>query len=132
MRKILVVDDDLDLSELLKTFLIQNGYGVYVSHNAKSAIEIAKENKPDLILMDIMLPDSDGAETARTIKSTPLLRDIPIIFLTGLVSSDEENKEESHIVIEGKYYPTLAKPIDVKRLLIVIKQIFNKDVSSGR
>ena len=90
MAKILIIDDDEDFSYLTKTVLVQNGFDTAISHTVTQAVEEIKRKKPDLILMDIMMPEITGADAVRMFKEAPDLREIPIVFLTGLVAKAEE------------------------------------------
>ncbi len=93
MKKILIVDDQLEVRELVEISLRDKDFHVLQAENAKEAIEIAKEEKPDLVIMDILMPgEIDGLEATRMIKSDPLTKDIKIIMLTvkGLMTDMEE------------------------------------------
>ena len=81
--KVLVVDDDSDIVELLEYNLIKEGYTVVTASNGKKAIEIAKTFIPDLILLDIMMPQLDGIETGRILRANPEIKNTYILFLTA-------------------------------------------------
>jgi DNA-binding response OmpR family regulator len=81
---ILIVDDDLDHSNMLSHVLRGPDYEVMLAQDGASALEQVQRCKPDLILLDIMMPDMDGFETATYLKAQAAFRDIPIIFLTAL------------------------------------------------
>ena len=80
---ILVVDDEDSVSGLIKSLLTKNGYSVVTASNGEEGLMQAKKTKPDLILMDITMPDMDGYEATARIKENPELHDVPVIFLTG-------------------------------------------------
>ena len=82
-HKILLVDDEQDILEFLSYNLRKEGYEVYVSTNGKTAIEIAKEVKPQLIILDVMMPDMDGIETCKELRAIDDLKDVVIAFLTA-------------------------------------------------
>jgi two-component system, OmpR family, alkaline phosphatase synthesis response regulator PhoP len=82
-HKILLVDDEPDILEFLSYNLKKEGYTVSTAANGKEAIEIAKKNIPDLIILDVMMPDMDGIETCREIRALPGLKDVMIAFLTA-------------------------------------------------
>jgi len=113
-KKILVVDDEKDMLEILKAKLEFAGYEVLTAINGRDAIAKAKTQKPDLITLDIIMPDVDGAEVAETLKKDPETKDIPIIFLTCLI---KKNEEEKHVK-GGRYF--MAKPYDGHELLSAI------------
>ena len=86
-KKILVVDDDVQLVDTVKTLLESVGYEVYYAYQASKGIDLAKSVKPDLILLDVMFagqPGPDGFEVSREIKEDPELKDIPVIILSGI------------------------------------------------
>ncbi len=122
MAKIMLIDDSQDLSHLTKVALSKKGYEVSIFHDAPSAIKQLKEQKPDLILMDIILPQLSGAEAVKVLRKDPVLADIPVIFLTGLISNMEEDLEKSGINIDGCIYPTLGKPYEIETLLELIER----------
>ena len=122
MKKILLVEDDEDLSDLIRTVLTQKAYKVFISHTSDEGLKMAKEEKPDLILMDILLPGMNGAEVVKNLKTVPMVRDIPVLFLTGLLSHSEKDSEEDGVHIDGKKYTTIAKPVNIPTLLSEIEK----------
>ena len=79
-NKILVVDDDLNICELLKLYLENEGYTAYVANDGKAAVDMFNEKSPDLVLLDIMLPKMDGWQVCREIRKSS---SVPIIMLTA-------------------------------------------------
>ena len=89
-KRILVVDDEQDFTYLMRLTLESEGYyEVREENDATCALAAAREFDPDLIILDIMMPHLDGSEVAARAKADPVLRDVPIIFMTALVPSDE-------------------------------------------
>ncbi|MDF2437370.1 MAG: DNA-binding response regulator [Bacteroidota bacterium] len=82
-HKILLVDDEPDILEFLSYNLKKEGYNVFTANNGKEAIVVAKKENPDLIILDVMMPDMDGIETCREIRELPGLKDVMIAFLTA-------------------------------------------------
>lgn len=82
-ERILVVDDEEDILKLIEYNLQKSGYRVICAINAETALRIIRLNPPDLILLDLMLPDIDGLEVTRTLKGDEKLRDVPIIMITA-------------------------------------------------
>ncbi len=80
---ILVVDDEVVITQLLSTMLHKRGYSVATAADGASAIALVKEQRPDLIVMDIVMPVMDGYDTTAQIRSDPLMKDVPVIFLSG-------------------------------------------------
>ena len=119
--KILVVDDDKDILELLKYNLEKEGYRLKVSSDGVKAIEIAKEFTPHLILLDIMMPGQDGVETCRLLRENESLSDTHIIFLTARA---EEYSEIAAFEVGADDY--IAKPIKPRALMSRIQALFRK------
>lgn len=123
MARIILIDDDHDLSDLTKTILVQNGYQVMIFHEAESALIELRKRKADLVLMDVMLPGMSGAEAIREIKHDPQLSNIPVILLTGLVSSRDVDLKAMGLQVDGITYQILGKPYEIKELLDLIKRM---------
>ena len=88
-KKILVVEDEETLLELESILLTSKGYNVEVAMDGKSALELVANMKPDLVLLDIMIPEIDGFEVCRQIKANEATRHIPVIMLTAKKSRDD-------------------------------------------
>jgi CheY-like chemotaxis protein len=120
-RRVLIVDDEEDALAMLGDRLESAGYFVLKASDGKQAISIAREANPDLILLDIVMPEMDGIETSRVLHEDPATRNIPIVFLTCLVKKDEEKQRE---VIGGRQF--LAKPYDSEHLLSTVDKYARK------
>ena len=108
MKKILVVDDETNITSLLSAYLESTGkFEVRSENSGERGYECARQFKPDLILLDIMMSDMGGDGLADKIKKDAALRKTPIIFLTGIVTKEEVQANNG--VIGG--YPYIAKPI---------------------
>jgi DNA-binding response OmpR family regulator len=119
MKKILLIEDDADLFSLLKYNLEKEGFSLNGLQTGKGAIELCRQVRPDLILLDIMLPDSDGLDICKGIRKTPELAAIPIIFLTARAS------ETDRIVgLELGANDYVVKPFFVRELVARIKLQF--------
>ncbi|MDR2532423.1 MAG: diguanylate cyclase [Oscillospiraceae bacterium] len=90
-NSVLIVDDER-ANIMALTLILSPEYTVYAAKNGTGAIEVAKEHSPDVILLDILMPDMDGYEVLAALKSYDETCDIPVIFVTGLANSDEEEK----------------------------------------
>ena len=86
---ILVIDDDTAITDLIKTVLEKDGFTVLEAHSGMEGIEIAAKKKPDLIIMDITMPDMDGYAATEKLKSDDKLKNIPVIFLSGRSPSED-------------------------------------------
>jgi len=109
----LIIDDNPDFTRSAKVALEQTGrYSISEENDAGKAHQTARSLKPDLILLDINMPEADGGDVAARIKSDPVLHRIPIVFLSGLVTKAEG---KSGLHIDG--HPFLAKPINLDELI---------------
>ncbi len=116
-KRILVVDDEKDLTLLVKLNLEKTGrFEVLEENRANRAIPAAREFKPDLILLDVMMPESDGGDVLARLKSEPTLKDVPVIFLTAMVLKNEVGSKGA--TIGGR--PALPKPVQTETLLNAI------------
>jgi CheY-like chemotaxis protein len=122
---ILVVDDDKVTLRTLEKMLRCEGYTVIPLSLGREAIKIAKERSPGLIILDIMMPDMDGGDVASVLKNDPKTKNIPIIFLSSLVTIKEEQSSSNE---HGLYF--LSKPIEREKLLIKIRKALEHSPSS--
>ena len=117
-RRILIVDDEPDSTHLVKILLEKTGnYVVLEENDADQAHQSARNFRPHAILLDIMMPKTDGSEVAAQIEADPELRSTPIIFLTALVTEPET---KAGLRIEG--HRSLAKPINIPQLIDQIEE----------
>jgi two-component system alkaline phosphatase synthesis response regulator PhoP len=121
-QKVLVVDDEEAILELLKYNLEKQGYDVKTASDGKKAVEIAKKYQPELILLDIMMPKQDGVETCRQIREIPELAQTFIIFLTA---RSEEYSEVAAFDVGADDY--ITKPIKPRALMSRISALFRRD-----
>ena len=121
-QKVLVVDDEESILELLKYNLEKQGYEVKAATNGFDGVEKAKKFQPDLILLDIMMHDQDGVETCRQIREVPELSSVFIIFLTA---RSEEYSEIAAFDVGADDY--ITKPIKPRALMSRISALFRRD-----
>nr|YP_009295238.1 hypothetical protein BI108_pgp157 [Dasya binghamiae]AOH77250.1 hypothetical protein [Dasya binghamiae] len=120
MRKLLLVDDDDQLRKLLSFYLVKKGFLVNSVDSVNSALVVIKQDRPDLIITDIMMKQLDGYDLIKLLKLDILLLDIPVIFLTA--------KGMTYDRIKGYNlgcHAYLTKPFNPKELLAIIDSIFN-------
>ena len=118
-KRILIVDDDTSFTRLLKLNLEQtNLYAVRVENKASRALATAREFLPDLMLLDVMMPEMDGGDLAAQAQDDPVLKSIPIVFLTAAVERKEVSSHGRHI----GGLPFLAKPADLKEVMGCIEK----------
>lgn len=120
MKTILVVDDEKDIIDLLKYNLQKEGYTVQTAQNGKRALEQAQK-RPDLIVLDVMMPEMDGWEVCRELKRRDLTSSIPIIFLTA---KGTEVDEVVGLELGADDY--IVKPISIRKLVARIKTVLRR------
>jgi two-component system alkaline phosphatase synthesis response regulator PhoP len=118
-KKILIVDDENDLLSVLAKSLAGKEYTVITANNGKDAVLLAKSKKPDLIILDVLMPDMDGSEVAMQLKENPATKDIPVIYLTCLYTKEEEHEKGFGV---GNNI-VLAKPYDIEELVAGIEKV---------
>jgi DNA-binding response OmpR family regulator len=127
MKKIVLIEDDADLFSLLKYNLEKEGFAMVGSQTGKGAIDLCRREKPDLILLDIMLPDSDGLDICKGIRSHPELATIPIIFLTARASETDRI-----LGLELGANDYIVKPFFVRELIARVKVHFRGAQSTSK
>ena len=111
--RILIIDDEVDFSQLLQLNLEGTGrYEVATVNAATMAVSMAHAFRPDVILLDVLMPDLDGGDVLARLESQEVLRRIPVIFITALASGDEDSRKKRK---PGKPL-TLSKPVNMERL----------------
>ena len=113
---VLVVDDDMDIAKMLKVRIEAEGYEFISATEGKEMLEILKTKKPDIILLDIMLPNMDGYSTLREMRKNEKYTDIPVIILSA-----KEKKKLGDLFALEKIAFFIEKPFDTKELLEKIK-----------
>ncbi len=127
MRKIALIEDDADLYALVKYNLEKEGFAVIGAQTGRGVIDLCRRERPDLVLLDIMLPDSDGLEICKGIRQHPELAHVPVIFLTARAS------ETDRIVgLELGANDYIVKPFFVRELIARIKIQFRGQTSATR
>jgi CheY-like chemotaxis protein len=113
-KRILVVDDEPSITRLLKLNLEQTGdYEVATENVPKAALATAEEFRPELILLDVMMPDLDGGDLAAAFQTSPTTKGVPVVFLTATVTREEVRAR--HGLVGG--LPFLAKPVNLHEVL---------------
>jgi DNA-binding response OmpR family regulator len=118
MKKILVVDDEKKIVEIIKAYLEKEGYQVITTFDGRSALDIFKKQRPDLIVLDLMLPEVPGLEVCRTIRKES---QVPIIMLTA-----RDEVTDKIIGLETGADDYVTKPFDTKELISRIRAIFRR------
>ncbi len=119
--KILVVDDEPDVTALLAYHLKAAGHSVQALNDPKRALGLAKEFRPDLVILDVMMPDLSGLEICRALRADPNFKDVPVVFLTART---EENDRISGL--EGGADDYVCKPFSTKELMLRVQSILRR------
>jgi len=114
-RQILVVDDEADIRTFLVAVLTKGGYNPVTASNGQEALEKARENKPDLVILDLQMPEKTGTEFYRHLSKEKSLKDVPIIVVSGLPGR--------HLAIR-KPVCVFDKPIDPDEFLDAVAKVF--------
>ena len=126
-KKILVIDDEMDTVTYMETLLQDNGYQTVSANDGQEGMEMVKTEQPDLIVLDVTMPQKSGIGFYREIKSNPELASIPVIFVTGVTGFDGDNQAIKKFIDGRKKLPSpegfFAKPIDRDEFLKTIKKI---------
>lgn len=120
-HRILLVDDEVDILEFVRYNLVREGYEVFTAENGAEALKIAARCRPHLILLDMMMPVMDGAETCRAIRRDPVLKDTMVVFLSAL---GEEEQQLTGFGVGADDY--LTKPIKMKLLVSRVQAILKR------
>jgi DNA-binding response OmpR family regulator len=120
--KVLVVDDDESIRKFLEVTLKAEGHEAFSAQNGEEAVQLAKSELPDAILLDIRMPEIDGWEVLRRLRKDERTKKIPVIFLTAMPPS-QSNLATSHILNADAY---ITKPIDPEEVSLILKKILKK------
>jgi CheY-like chemotaxis protein len=112
MKYVLVVDDEEFIRQVVGEVLRDEGYGVLFAGSGRSMLDLLRTERPDLVLLDVMMPDGDGREALRAMRSQPDLRDIPVVIVSTGVTLPR---------LEGAGEVVLEKPFDLERLLRLVR-----------
>lgn len=120
MKKILIIDDEKEFCAMIKEEIeVITSFTVDCCSNAMRALDRVKATKPDLILLDVMMPGLTGPEIASQLKSSEETKNIPIVFLTAVLEEEEAEKEKH--LIGGERF--LGKPVRIEELLYVVNKL---------
>jgi DNA-binding response OmpR family regulator len=127
--KVLTIDDEADFCFFVTKNLVQEGtFDVIIATSGKEGIELAKNERPDIILLDLVMPDMPGEDVAAALKEKSATANIPILFITALASKDDIVDREDNKI--GNNY-ILPKPVRTKKLIETILKILNKQADKA-
>ncbi len=119
--KITIIDDDRDLVEFVKTYLQRRGFLVSFAYSGGEGLEVVRKERPQLIILDIMMPEMDGSQVLRELKKDSTLKDIPVIMLTA-----KDRQIDRTSFLELGAYEYIAKPLDMDMLLRQVRNVLEK------
>ncbi len=126
-KKILVVDDEKDVCLYLGKLFEDNGYSVVCARNGNEAIESVEGEKPDLITLDLSMPDKSGVRFYREVKANPELSRIPVVFVTGVTGFGGSSSDTERFYSSRHQVPPpdgfIPKPIDPDEMLSVVDRL---------
>lgn len=125
-QRILVVDDDREIVRLVRAYLEQGGYQVIVAYDGEAALHILRHDRPNLLVLDLMLPDRDGWDITRQVRSDPNLAHIPIIMLTARV---EDTDKIIGLELGADDYVT--KPFNPREVVARVRSVLRRVAGSA-
>jgi DNA-binding response OmpR family regulator len=126
MAKILVIDDDPDLVESVTMILESRNHEVIQAYGGIEGLEKAKAEKPDAIILDVMMPDKDGYAVCKELKGDPEYSDIPILLLTAVVSQIPSSTYTSRMGMETEADDYIDKPVEPGELAKLVERLLAK------
>jgi two-component system, OmpR family, alkaline phosphatase synthesis response regulator PhoP len=120
-KKILLIDDDPDFVEAVKVIVENGGYDVKVAYDGEEGLEAVAAEKPDLIVLDVMMPVMNGHEACAKLKADPKTAKIPIILLTAVADRVTTSTYTHRDMLESEAEDYMPKPVEPKELLNLIK-----------
>src|SRR5690348_4041498 len=115
-KKILVVDDELGIRNLVRAVLEDEGYEVSVASGGRQAVDAAAEQEPDLVILDVMMPDVTGEEVIQQMDAQDELRSTPVVLMSAAVMPPTELETERETVF-------LAKPFEIEQLVHIVNDL---------
>ncbi len=125
MAHVLIVDDEADLASLVEFNLRQAGLDTAIAHTGERALQLARQRAPDVVLLDLMLPDISGKEVCRQLRADARTRDVPIVMLTA--RGEESDRVEGFEVGADDY---VAKPFSPRELVLRLKALLRRAAPS--
>jgi CheY-like chemotaxis protein len=122
MKRVLVVDDEIVLAQVIGEFLEDEGYSVLLAHGSRGVLQLLERERPDLVFLDVMMPDGDGRDIVKEMQSRPDLKDLPVVMMSAGVSLQKLN-----VGVRG----FLRKPFDIVELLALVNDVIGPAHDSG-
>jgi CheY-like chemotaxis protein len=122
-KRILIVDDEPGVIKVVSARLESNGYEVFSTLKGKDVPALIEKHLPDLIVLDIMMPQMSGGEVVRMLKQKESTKNIPVVFLSAAYNDKSpQGNEAQGINVDGQSFPAIGKPFDPDKLLAIIKE----------
>jgi two-component system phosphate regulon response regulator PhoB len=125
VRKVLIVDDEVDVTDLVSYHLKAKGYAVESVNNPNNSLGLARTFQPDLVILDVMMPDLNGVQICRLMRADPQLKNIPVIFLTA--KAEEADRVQGFEAGADDY---ICKPFSTKELILRVQSILRRATES--
>ena len=126
-KRILIVDDEDQVREYVSTVLEENGYTPLFARNGEEATDIIRQNRPDLVIMDILMPKQGGIKMYREMKSTDSFKDIPVVIYSGIAKRTFLRTQATRAKMGGRRVPEpeayIEKPAKPEYLAKIVKQV---------
>jgi len=126
-RRVLAVDDDPDITMFVKTVLEENGYTPLIARNGETGLAIARDESPDLIILDVLMPKQSGIRMYRELKSDESLKNIPVIILSGIAKRTFLRSQEALTEFGDESIPEpdvyIEKPVEPLELAETVKDL---------
>lgn len=123
IRKIVVLEDDRSTCALLASILEKEGYRVFQANEGRYAIELVIRERPALFISDVLVPDMNGSEVVKELNSLSFGDELNTIFLTSLLDKGDLDISEKRLKVGNRNYPALAKPLNPKAIIDIVKRI---------
>lgn len=127
MKKILLVDDDVDFCEAAKLLLESRTYEVVVAYDGKEGLEKVRGERPDLVILDVMMPEMNGYDVCVVLKSDPELKKIPVILLTAVDQEIFRTHYTRHMGLMTEADDYIAKPVESAELAKRVEDFLGRD-----
>lgn len=122
MKKILIIDDNESVCSMLKRLLEQRGFKVFISNDGLQGVHVARQKKPDLIILDVMLPGMDGHKVCRMIKFDQQLKNIPVVILTS-----RNTEKDAELAKKCGADDFVVKATGTDKILAAVKKFINPE-----
>jgi len=130
-KTILIVDDSPVMQKMTEKQLMNNNFKVYSAYTGAECFNEAKSKLPDIILMDVILPDSNGKDIVRKLRIDPDTKNIPVIFTTNTLDLKSDDGSQ-YFEVDGQKYRAFAKPLHYRKLMSTIHKEINRSLHGGK